>query len=92
MLRSNERARVVAALKAAGQALSVRDIMADAEMRSRNAADILLKMTRDGEIVRVGRGRYNLASEINGKIGQKERTDAKPIGIVDKSGDSVQSV
>jgi len=54
--------------------------------------NILLKMTRDGEIVRVGRGRYNLASEINGQIGQKERTDAKPIGIVDKSGDSVQSV
>ena len=40
--RSNERARVIAALKAAGQPLSVREIIADAELLNRNAADILL--------------------------------------------------
>ncbi len=74
VFRSNERARVISALKAAGQPLSVREIMADAEMQNRNAADILLgKMARDGEIVRVGRGRYDLSAKINGQIGQKER-------------------
>ena len=93
LLRSNERARFISVLKAAGQPLSIREIMADAEMLNRNAADILLsKMTRDGEIVRVGRGRYDLASKINGQIGQKERLDAKHIDIVEKSDDSVQSV
>lgn len=69
VLRSNERARVIAALKSAGQPLSVREIMADAEMQNRNATDILLgKMARDGEIVRVGRGRYDLST-------QEQRTD-----------------
>lgn len=65
VLRSIDRARVISAITAAGQALSVREIMADAEMPNRNAIDILLgKMVRDGEIVRVGRGRYDLSSNI----------------------------
>jgi len=72
--RSNERARVVAALKAAGQALTVREIMIEAEMTTRNATDILLgKMVRDGEIERVGKGRYSLSAHNTGKIGQTER-------------------
>jgi hypothetical protein len=59
--RSSERVRVVAALRAPGQPLPVRDIMVDAEMMSRNATDILLsKMVRDGEIERVVKGRYGL--------------------------------
>jgi RecA-family ATPase len=62
VLRSNERARVISALKTAGQPLTVREILVDAEMQSRNATDILLgKMVRDAEIVRVGRGRYDLS-------------------------------
>jgi hypothetical protein len=76
VLRSNERARVITALKA-GQPLSVREIMADAEMPNRNATDILLcKMARDGEIVRVGRGRYDLSVKDAGQNGQKERKEA----------------
>jgi hypothetical protein len=74
--RSTERARVIAALTAAGQPLSVREIMMDAEMENRNAVDILLgKMAKDGEIKRVGRGRYYLSTEGNGQIGKKERLD-----------------
>jgi hypothetical protein len=50
---------VLAALQEAGEPLSVNEIMAAAQLRSRNAADLLLgKMARDGEIKRVGRGRY----------------------------------
>ena len=87
VLRSNERARVISALKAAGQPLSVREIMADAEMQNRNAVDILLgKMARDGEIVRVGRGRYDLSTKINGQIGQKERMPSKDTEFIGKSG------
>jgi AAA domain/Primase C terminal 2 (PriCT-2)/Bifunctional DNA primase/polymerase, N-terminal len=72
--RSTERARVIAALTGAGQPLSVRDIMIDAEMQNRNAVDILLsKMAKDGEIVRVGRGRYHLSTQ-----GQRtDRTERK---------------
>ena len=93
VLRSTERARVIAALEAAGQPLSVREIMADGELLNRNAADILLgKMARDGEIVRIGHGRYDLSSKNNGQIGQKGRFDAKHIDIIEKSDDSVQSV
>jgi hypothetical protein len=74
--RSTERGRVIAALKAAGQSLSVQQIMMEAEMSNRNAVDILLgKMAKDGEIVRVARGRYNLSGKGNGQIGQKERKD-----------------
>ncbi|MGO9849678.1 MAG: AAA family ATPase [Methylocella sp.] len=87
VLRSNERARVISAITAAGQPLSVREIMADAEMPNRNAVDILLgKMVRDGEIVRVGRGRYDLSTKINGQIGQKERSDGKATDFIGESG------
>jgi AAA domain/Primase C terminal 2 (PriCT-2) len=76
--RSSERARVITALKAAGQPLSVREIMIDAEMENRNAVDILLgKMAKDGEIKRVGRGRYDLSTRSDGQIGKKERFDSK---------------
>ena len=88
LLRSNERARVISVLKAAGQPLSVREIMADAEMQNRNAVDILLgKMARDGEIMRVGRGRYDLSTKINGQIGQKERLNRETLEIAGKTGD-----
>jgi hypothetical protein len=83
--RSNERARVVAALKTAGQPLTTREIMDDAEMRNRNATDILLgKMVKDGEILRVGRGRYSLSSENSGQNGQKERLSKEVTDSIDK--------
>jgi hypothetical protein len=75
--RSNERARVVAALQEAGEPLSVNEIMAAAQLRSRNAADLLLgKIARDGEIRRVGRGRYSIPPT-TGQIGQTERLDGQ---------------
>ena len=75
VLRSNERARIIFALRAAGKPLSVREIMIDAEMQSRNAMDILLgKMARDGEIRRVERGRYDLSP--NHRTDQTERKNA----------------
>jgi len=84
--RSNERARVFAALNAAGQPLSAKEIMIAADMRNRNATDILLgKMAKDGEIQRVGRGRYDLSNKIAGQNGQKERLDSKTIDSVDES-------
>jgi len=74
--RSNERARVIAALRASVQPLSTKEIMIEADMPNRNAADVLLsKMVRDGEIERAGRGRYRLPDEKAGKIGQKERNE-----------------
>ena len=83
--RSNERARVIAALKTAGQPLSNKEIMIDAEMRNRNAADILLgKMVKDGEILRVGRGRYDLSPKSGGQNGQKESLDSKPADSIDE--------
>jgi hypothetical protein len=71
--RSNERARVLAILKEAGAALSPKEIQLSADLRNRNATDVLLgKMTRDGEIERAQRGRYSLKSTDAGQIGQKE--------------------
>jgi hypothetical protein len=76
--RSSERARVIAALKAAGKSLSTKEIMIETEMLNRNAVDILLgKMAKDGEIKRVDRGKYYLSTEGNGQIGKKERFDGK---------------
>ena len=46
----------------------------DAELRNRNATDILLhKMVKDGEIVRAERGLYGLPGKDSGKIGKKDR-------------------
>jgi hypothetical protein len=76
--RSSQRSRVIAALEAAGQALSVQEIMADTDVKNRNAIDLLLrKMVKDGEIERVGRGQYTVSGETGGKIGQKERLGAE---------------
>lgn len=74
--RSNERSRVIAALKAAEKPLSPTDILVNAELTSRNATDILLrKMAISGEIERIGRGLYSLPSKTSGQIGQKERLE-----------------
>ena len=74
VLRSTERARVIAAIKAIGKPLSTKEIMSEADMPNRNAVDLLLtKMVRDGEIARVGRARYDLSVATSGQNGQKER-------------------
>jgi hypothetical protein len=82
--RSAERRRIIEVLKAAGRPLTTGGIMIEAKMENRNAVDILLgKMAKDGEIERVGRGRYNLPSVAkgNGQIGQKERLGSQGTNI-----------
>jgi len=62
--RSDERSRVIEALKKAGGPLSVTDIMAGADIPKRGNADQLLsKMAGDGDIERVGRGKYALPGQ-----------------------------
>jgi hypothetical protein len=79
--RSDERTRVLAALRDAGGPLAVRDIQAAAELKTRNATDIVLsKMVRDAEIIRVGRGLYCLPP------GQKEQMERS-----ERSGEPVLS-
>jgi hypothetical protein len=79
---SDQRGRVLAALEDADEGLAVAEIVVAAQLRTRNAADILLlKMTRAGEIERVRRGVYGLpgtvaesAAKNAGKVGKKERS------------------
>jgi hypothetical protein len=71
--RSDERGRVLTLLEDAPFGLSIREIMAGAQLRNRNAADVLLsKMTKDSEIVRLKRGVYCHLDHAK-KIGKKER-------------------
>jgi hypothetical protein len=79
---SVQRGRVLVALEDADEGLTIAEIVVAAQLRNRNAADILLlKMTKAGEIERVGRGVYGLpgtrakfAAKNAGKIGKKERS------------------
>jgi hypothetical protein len=81
--RSSERARVIGALKSAGQPMSVREIMADAEMTNRSATDTLLsRMVKDGEIERAAKGRYVLSAANSSKIGQTDRNNGQPIETI----------
>ena len=73
--RSVERGRVLRALREAGEPMKASEILAAAELKGRNATDILLsRMVRDGEIVRTERGQYALSKDNTGQIGQKERS------------------
>ena len=90
--RSAERRRVIEVLKEAAGPLPVKDIQSAAELRTRNAADVLLgKMARDGEIVRVDKGRYTLsqtdAGQIAGQIGQMDRSASQATVLKEKTGD-----
>jgi hypothetical protein len=59
--RSNERSRVLAALKVAPEGLSVSEVAARASLISRGAADkVLGRMADVGEIERIKRGLYGL--------------------------------
>jgi hypothetical protein len=42
-------------------------------------------MVKDGEILRVGRGRYSLSSENTGQNGQKERWGTEAADSIDKT-------
>jgi hypothetical protein len=70
---SGERAGVAAALRDAGsEGMGISEIMAATERNDRNAVDQLLyKMQRDGEVVRLKRGVYALP----GKNGKKVRNE-----------------
>jgi hypothetical protein len=74
--RSAERNRVLKALQDGPQ--QAKELMLAAELRNRNAADVLLfKMVKDGEIIRAGRGLYSLPGQEPGKIGKKERLEGQ---------------
>jgi hypothetical protein len=66
---SDERARIRLALDGASEPMSPKELMLAAGIKNRNSIDILLlKMVREGQIVKVTRGRYVSA----GKIGKKD--------------------
>jgi AAA domain len=78
--RSAERKRVLAALE--GGPLRAKELMLEAEVRNRNAADVLLhRMLKDGEIIRAGRGLYSLPDRDACKIGKKERSEGQATEI-----------
>jgi hypothetical protein len=70
---SGQRAAIIDALSSVGDGgLHISEIMAATERSDRNAVDQLLhKMHRDGELVRVKRGQYSMP----GKNGKKERSE-----------------
>ncbi len=71
---SGERAAVIEALRVAESGeMHILEIMAATGRRDRNALDqLLFKMHRDGELIRVKRGVYGLTP---GKMGKKERKE-----------------
>jgi hypothetical protein len=80
--RSAERASVLAALKEAGDALPISEIMSLANLVSRNAADnLLMRMAKGGDVVRLKRGLYGLAEHPAVKkmreMREKERSEPK---------------
>jgi hypothetical protein len=83
--RSDQRSRVLAALEGATEGLSTTEIMSAAGLVSRNAADnLLLRMAKDGAVVRLKRGFYCLsgspkshAAHIPREKREKERSELK---------------
>jgi hypothetical protein len=77
--QSDERGRVLAALEGADLGLSVAEIIAAAQLRSRTAADkLLFRMAKDGKIEKIKRGLYGLpgiVSQIRGRCGRKGDQD-----------------
>jgi hypothetical protein len=74
---SSEREAIISAMENAGTGgMHISEIMAATERSNRNAADqLLFKMQRDGELVRIKRGVYALPD----KIGKKERREGEAI-------------
>src|SRR5262245_16416972 len=66
--RTDERTAILDVLKDATEPMTPKDIMVAAELANRNALDLLLyKMTKAGDIEKVGRGQYSYPGKI-GKI------------------------
>jgi hypothetical protein len=91
VLRSAARSRVLKALADAPRGLSPMQIVEIAELRNRNAADLLLsRMTTDREVERVTRGVYGLPgtrAKLSGETDrQKDRKKSKLVKLqVDNS-------
>jgi hypothetical protein len=84
VLLSAERSRVLRVLQDAPDGLSTSEIVSAAQLRGRNAGDLLLsRMTADRLIDRVKRGLYGLpgarARLSSGKDGQKDRQNFKSL-------------
>jgi hypothetical protein len=63
--RSQERNRIIAALRGVVGGLSVNEVKAAANLKSRDVADKLLqRMAADGEVVRLTRGKYGLGANV----------------------------
>ena len=56
--RSNERGRILAALADASEEMTPQDLVASTGIPRNNLDQLLFKMTRDGEVTKVGRGKY----------------------------------
>ena len=84
--RSNDRARVLEVLAAAGRPLPVKEIQTRADLPSRNAADSLLfRMVEAGEIKRVAKSVYDLA-DADAPHGPGALQDAKIFDAQEASG------
>jgi hypothetical protein len=97
--RTDERSVILDVLKDADEPMSPKDIMVAAELTNRNAVDILLyKMTKAGEVEKVGRGLYLYPGKVHplGKNRKKERfedqgtdiagTNSQPVYLSNLSG------
>jgi hypothetical protein len=56
--RSNERGHILAALADASEEMTPQDLVASTGIPRNNLDQLLFKMTRDGEVTKVGRGKY----------------------------------
>jgi len=81
---SGERAAIRAAIQSAGEGgMHIAEIMAATERTDRNSVDqLLFKMQRDGELIRIKRGVYAI-----GKIGKKERNEHQVSEMENENGD-----
>lgn len=58
MHRSHERGSILAALADATEPMTPKEIVASTGMHPNNVWQLLFKMVKDGEAVKVGRGQY----------------------------------
>jgi len=79
---SDERSRIQAAVDNAPEPMSPKELMLAAGIKNRNSIDLLLlKMTREGQIAKVSRGKYTNS----GKIGKKDDPTAQTSEGVQKT-------
>jgi AAA domain len=78
---SDERSRIQAALDNAPEPMTPKELMLATGTKNRNAIDLLLmKMLQDGQISKLGRGKYSSS----GKIGKKDPASGQPTEITDE--------